>query len=411
MSAIYVNNQWKEVEDIYVKDNGTWKLVSKAYVKRGQEWKEVPQIVRLAYASFPEDVPHPMPSPYSEGLGSFEVINREDNSWYISDGCLRTTGGGSQASGQDFRDSQARTTTTAGVIGVRSKVKATWAYLGALVAGQYSPYIAGATTSSGTVLDNGGATPRNLINIRHPNRTFIITELEPERYCLIHTSAVGTTFPQMSLFGRGNTVFEVEDFEVFKLKSGVFKDQYGLATTRLDGVRAQGENFTHEPNMLLYFRVSTLGPSGYAEVSFRCVDAENKTLVRIAADGSAEIIEVSEGVESVLGSLAAGKFTPNLFAWIRCDSGTIRLFPGLVGPESSAALTSIASVGLSATQGRIERLDPGWVVSDLTTWPYDVSQHLPFFGGTGGEVNPEPVYPEVFTSYKSTEIDSPLYVE
>jgi len=410
MSAIYVNNQWKEVEDIYVKVNGTWKLVSKAFVKRGQEWKEVPQIVRLAYASFSEDVPHPMPSIYQGEIGSFEILNEGANLWYISEGSLRSTGASAPSTILSIRDYQVRTTTTAGVVGVRCKAKATWGYVGNQAAADRSVYIQSGQTSQRITLDNGGATPRNFVNIHHPKRVFSIAEVEAGRFCLTKTNAFNAGAMRQGLHSRNESVIEVEDLEVFKLKSGVFNSEYGLATTHLEGERTQGEIFMHEANTLLYFRISTLGETGFAEVSFRRVDNENKTLIRIAADGSAQLIELENGNEEVLFSFPAGAYIDGTKAYLRADSANIYAPSALPYPNDHRT-TSIASVGLAANEGRIERLDPGWVIADIEAWPYDVSQHLPFFEGTGGGANPEPIYPEIFSSYKSAEIDSPLYIE
>lgn len=145
---------------------------------------------------------------------------------------------------------------------------------------------------------------------------------------------------------------------------------YGIATQRLSGARAVNDTYTHEANGYLEFTITTLPAAGTIQVSARRQDNNNMIRIDIASTGNLTVQEVIAGTPNARLSIAS------------CLAGD-RIVLMLNGAQSnvcrdrSSGITQTTAYNVmgfaTQTSGKVESLGTGGAISDLVTWPYQLS--------------------------------------
>jgi hypothetical protein len=162
--------------------------------------------------------------------------------------------------------------------------------------------------------------------------------------------------------------FSLDEVKVIDLPSP-WNTDYGIATQRLAGNVAQGATFTHEANCLIEWTQTTLSADTGSIFRFRAQDATNYWDVRTLANGGFELREYAGGVPTVRGSASAGTVLNGHRCVLVFDGATIKGYSNnILRWTYSSATTS-----QTATNGRLQQLGSGAVVSDIVSWPRTIS--------------------------------------
>lgn len=146
-----------------------------------------------------------------------------------------------------------------------------------------------------------------------------------------------------------------------------FDTDYGLATQRLAGVRAQGDTFVHEANCIFEYTVTTLPPVANSFMNFRMQDASNGWRVEINAAGDMILKEIVAGVATTKTNITAVLANGHRIVVV-ADGTTIRIYSNnilrLTWPSAASSIT--------ATAGNLQSLNSA-VISDIISWPRQLS--------------------------------------
>ena len=160
-------------------------------------------------------------------------------------------------------------------------------------------------------------------------------------------------------------------FRVAQL-GGVWKDDFGIATTRLAGARSAGDVFAHEPNALwLRFTLTALPASGNIDIDFRRQDANNCWRLRVTSAGELQLIEVVGGTPTVRANIASNVAGDRLECVM--DGAQARLGRFRAGGGAQSSIYSSVTTFTTQTSGIIATLGTGGAISDLVTWPRNLT--------------------------------------
>lgn len=148
-----------------------------------------------------------------------------------------------------------------------------------------------------------------------------------------------------------------------------FNTDYGIATQRLAGARSAGDTFVHEADCLIGWTVTTLPSNNGMMLAFRSVDANNEWYLQVNSAGAASLIEYAAGGFTIRGNLANGSITTGCRLVFIADNETIKLY---VNGTLKLTYTS-ASNFKTAMTGRVRALGTGGAVSDIVSWPRNLS--------------------------------------
>lgn len=161
--------------------------------------------------------------------------------------------------------------------------------------------------------------------------------------------------------------FSVAKFKVADL-GAPFDTDWGLVTTRLDGARAGGDSFTHEPDFVFDIVITTLAAG--MQIAFRMQDANNYWRVDINADGSLALQEVIAGTPTSRGTAAAGTVVNGHRLVVAADGGGYSVYTNDVRRFTHNSATGNF---VTATGGKILALGTGGALTDLRAWPRNLS--------------------------------------
>jgi hypothetical protein len=144
---------------------------------------------------------------------------------------------------------------------------------------------------------------------------------------------------------------------------------YGLATAWLPGYRLQGDTFIHEADSLIEFVVDTLPSVFSLYINMRTQGAGNTWYVRIDGDGGFYLIEQVGGGDTERGSAGAGTISNGHLVVVILEGQTIRGYSNNVLRWTYAAAANFQT----ETDGSVSGLGTGGQVSNLITWPRNIS--------------------------------------
>ena len=160
-----------------------------------------------------------------------------------------------------------------------------------------------------------------------------------------------------------------------------WNSDYGVATQRLAGARAGGDNFTHEGDCHIHLTATTLPSAGNMTVNFRVQDANNYWQLVIASTGALTLNEVVAGTPTSRGTGAAGSVAAGQRVVIRASGQEIRVFAN----NALKIQYNVAANFKTATSGTLSSLGTGGAVSDIVTYPIHISgQALSVLGAAAG---------------------------
>lgn len=144
--------------------------------------------------------------------------------------------------------------------------------------------------------------------------------------------------------------------------------EYGIVTQRLAGSRSSSDTFVHEANALIDFVATTIPTAGQIEVRFRVQDSNNYYQVTVDSSGVLDLDEVVSGTPTQRGTWTGPVVSGNRIVVVAVGA-SIKIVVG------TQLRISYASAGpfQSETDGEIETLGTGGAVSDLITWPRDLT--------------------------------------
>jgi hypothetical protein len=153
---------------------------------------------------------------------------------------------------------------------------------------------------------------------------------------------------------------------------GPWQSDYGIATQRLAGARSATNAFTHEANAFwLDFVLTTLPSSGNIEIEVRRTDANNCWKLQVTSAGAFNLIEVVAGTPTTRTTIASNANGDRLM--LVMDGATALLNRWRTGATESSLLYTSVSTFTTQTAGVISSLGTGGAVSDLVTWPRNLS--------------------------------------
>lgn len=144
---------------------------------------------------------------------------------------------------------------------------------------------------------------------------------------------------------------------------------WGVATSYLTGARSSGDAFTHASNnFLLYFVCTTLPASGEHDIRFRIQDGSNYWKITIDSAGAIKLFEVVATVATQRGSTYTGVANGNRIGVV-CQGAEID-----VSVIQTRRITyATAATFLTATDGKIETVGTSGSISELETYPRDLT--------------------------------------
>lgn len=141
---------------------------------------------------------------------------------------------------------------------------------------------------------------------------------------------------------------------------------YGIATQRLAGARADGDAFSHTADCLIEHTIDTLPASGTVDLEFRRQDASNLWKVSIGSTGAINLYERVSGTDT---SRANGTgVTAGSRIMIIAAGNTIAMF---AGSTQKGSTYSSASNFNTRTSGRLAL--PSGAASNVVAWPRTVT--------------------------------------
>lgn len=142
---------------------------------------------------------------------------------------------------------------------------------------------------------------------------------------------------------------------------------YGIATSKLDGARADGDTFAHEANCQINFKLVTRADG--QQVAVRMQDASNYWRLDVAGDGSLALQEVNDGTPTSRATAAAGSVVNGQTITLILKGTTI-----VVRAVNVVKITYTSASSFSgAAGGKILALGVGGAISDIVAMPREIS--------------------------------------
>jgi hypothetical protein len=178
------------------------------------------------------------------------------------------------------------------------------------------------------------------------------------------------TYPVVGQLSLNRHVPRIDHMAVAQL-GAPWNTDFGIATSRLAGPRSVGDTFTHDAGaQWIEFGVTTLPSSGHITVDFRRTDANNCWRLRIASSGTCDLLEVIAGVQT-----ARATTTISNGDRLMCvlDGSEARVIRSRLGGHAQTTIYSAVNTFTSQTGGVVSSLGVGGAISDLVTWPRNLS--------------------------------------
>ncbi len=265
------------------------------------------------------------------------------------------------------------------------------------------PTMAGASGGIAIVVANN-ATYEFMVVLRAAGALYYIRGGGFAAWTLFHVDNVVTTSPLYGMIANpSNVAASVSEgidssFRTAYL-GGSHASEYGVATQRLAGARAALDTFTHTPDCLIEFVITTLPSAGSIDIHFRKTDASNYWLIRISTTGALTLFEVVATVETQRAT-AAAVISNGHRALVRAWGGTI----AAASNDTSRWSYTSAITSIGATAGSVASLGTGGAVADLVAWP--AYPTLPSGLGSGPPTFPLAVATNLirFERYRTTPV-------
>ena len=145
--------------------------------------------------------------------------------------------------------------------------------------------------------------------------------------------------------------------------SGLWGQDYGIATQRIAGAVADLATFSHTADCILTWKVTVLANG--QQMAFRMQDANNYWRLDVAADGSMALQEVVSGIPTSRATGAAGSVLNGCPVEIVARDNVIRF---LVNGSVVGYWTS-ANNFKTATAGKLLASGTGGTVSNIVAYP------------------------------------------
>ena len=182
-------------------------------------------------------------------------------------------------------------------------------------------------------------------------------------WTLLWVSDMDTTDPLTPAATVTDAPLEMDAFQVSALPTPWDAD-LGIATDHLDGARSASDTFTHEPDCIICFTVTTLNTAGVMAVDFRMVDTSNLWRLSIYYTGKFDLSKIVDGVTTYL-FYGDGPVTDGSAVKIAAFGTTINIYlDGLLYISCDTATDF-----QTATDGILSGLGTGGSVSDIVCWP------------------------------------------
>lgn len=150
-----------------------------------------------------------------------------------------------------------------------------------------------------------------------------------------------------------------------------WNSDYSLATDRLAGARAANDTFTHEAGALwIEFTLTTLPSAGSILINFRRTDDNNCWQLEVTSAGSFRLDEIVSGVDTNRANVSCASGDRLLCVM---DGANARLMRMRAGANTNSSIYASVSTFTTQTGGVISSLGTGGAVSDLVTWPRNIS--------------------------------------
>ncbi len=201
-----------------------------------------------------------------------------------------------------------------------------------------------------------------------------------------HTAIKGGAFTDWKLLSPNNIGAGASVYAAFETPGGIanagrltapwgavqlpapWASDYGVATQRLAGARAESDAYSHTADGTIEFTLSALPVGSNLNVSFRKQDATNFWAVTVGPTGGLWLYEVVNNVWTSRGALGAGTVAGNQRVVVRTNGQTIRVYTN----HTLRITYALAANFIDKTAGAIETLSGGGV-ADLVSWPYHLS--------------------------------------
>jgi hypothetical protein len=167
--------------------------------------------------------------------------------------------------------------------------------------------------------------------------------------------------------GNSATQCTLDDLLVVDI-GGMFAADSGVATSRLAGARAAGDSFIQTADAIVEFTVTTRQSAGNSSVYFRMVAASDALLLQWNAIGTVTLFtKIANGFTAIIAS-ASGAIADGTRVVIRMTGAAVSIYLNDV-----LWTTQTISQWATATNGKLNALGTGAVVSEIIAWPRQVA--------------------------------------
>lgn len=181
-------------------------------------------------------------------------------------------------------------------------------------------------------------------------------------WTLLYVGNAGTDTPRYPAFESYSAAGTLDSFRVLDLPTPYDTD-YGLATQRLSGARAEGDTFAHEANCVIEYTVTALPGASGQRFYFRMQDIDNAWLVFISGGNAFQLYELVAGGFTLRGS--SGIAVAGDRVVIVADGTTIKGYLANVLHWTYSSASNFAT----ATAGKLVVIGTTGAVSDIISWP------------------------------------------
>lgn len=225
-----------------------------------------------------------------------------------------------------------------------------------------------AAANATTLVDNAADTYYDVgVVLRGAGGAFHV--VDNELIFVTRRSVDANVHPNIMSLGVSRNTYGVTYFAEGPL-GGPWASDYGIATDRLAGARSVNDTFTHEGNCHIEFLITALPSAGNISISCRRQDANNYVQILIGSTGNLAVNEVIAGTPNTRLSLASNLV--NDYIMLSLNGLRTSLYRDRSTGHTGPSAYNLMGFG-SATSGKIDSLGTGGGISDLVTWPFQLS--------------------------------------
>lgn len=208
-----------------------------------------------------------------------------------------------------------------------------------------------------------------IVWIARSTGAFVVVNNQLAFVCIQNAS--GTLYPRVWGVTTNRMPWMLSTMRAGQL-GGPWLSDFGIATDRLAGARSVGDTFAHAAgSQWVEFVLTTLPSSGSIEVEFRRQDANNCWRLQVTSAGAFNLIEVVGGTPTTRANIASNANGDLLRCCI--NGGRARLARLRAGANAYSSLYTGVATGATQTGGIVSSLGTGGAISDLITYPVDLT--------------------------------------